>query len=380
MLRIAITGGGTGGHIYPALAVMRSIRARASENPEIIYIGSGSDLERDIVKEADRSYIVFSGKYRRYFSFQNILAPFFVCIGVVQCLRILFKELPDAVFSKGGFVAFPVVLAAWMYRIPILTHETDAIPGTANRIMARFCDKVAISYRRAGEFFIRRTVVPTGIPVRETLIGGDPVEARRYFHLTESLPTVLVLGGSQGSQSINQTFSRVVDDVLEFAQVIHQTGKDHFEGIKTMVAKMAGVKAGAGRYHIFPFLDEGEMHLALGVADLVISRAGGTAIAELAANKKVAILIPLESSANDHQRMNAYSVAEIGGAMVLEEPNLSEHVFLEKIRYLLTDEGVRGRVRERIVQFYNPKAAEIIADEVLALAMQKRGKSEEKKA
>lgn len=372
MLRVIVTGGGTGGHIYPSLAVMRSIRARTADPLEIIYIGSGLEMEQDIVKEADRSYVIATGKYCRYFSFSNIIAPFRAFFGVIQSLRILFKELPNVVFSKGGYVAFPVVLAAWMYRIPILTHETDAIPGTANRIMGRFCDKVAISYRHSAQYFITKKIISTGIPVRETLIGGDPRKAREYFHLTESLPTIVVLGGSQGSRMINEKFSFVLDDVLKFAQVIHQTGKNNFEEAKQQAETDSGIKAGSGRYYVTPFLDEGEMRLALSVADLVISRAGGTAITELAANRKISILIPLESSANDHQRMNAYAVAEEGAAMVLEESNLSEHIFLEKIKHLLNDENVRARIRERIGKFYNPKAAEMIADEVLSLASKKR--------
>ncbi len=372
MLRIVVTGGGTGGHIYPALAVMRSLRARAADPLEIIYVGSGSEMEQDIVKEADRSYVVSTGKYRRYFSVANFFDPFRVVWGAFQCLGILFKELPNAIFSKGGYVAFPVVLAAWVYRIPILTHETDAMPGSANRVIGRFCNKVAISYRHAAQYFIQSKIIPTGIPVRETLINGDPQEARDYFHLTESLPTILVLGGSQGSRAINEKFSLVLDDVLEFAQVIHQTGRGNFEEAKNLSASRAGVKAGSGRYRIFPFLDEGEMRLALAVADLVISRAGGTTISELAANRKVSILIPLETSANDHQRMNAYAAAEEGAAMVLEEPNLSEHIFLEKIKHILNDEGVRERIRERVGRFYNPQAAQMIADEVLLLAARKK--------
>lgn len=372
MLRIVVTGGGTGGHIYPAVAVMRSLRARTADPLELIYIGSGSSMEQDIAKEADRSYVVLTGKYRRYFSLSNFFAPFGVFVGVIQSLRILFKELPDAVFSKGGYVAFPVVLAGWLYRVPILTHETDATPGASNRLIGKFCDKIAISYRHAAQFFDSKKIIPTGIPVRETLLAGDPKEGRAYFHLTESMPTILVLGGSQGSRAINTKFASVVDDLLEFAQVIHQTGRANFEEVKNLSAQKAGIKAGSGRYHIFPFLDEGEMRLALASADLVISRAGGTAIAELAANRKISILIPLESSANDHQRMNAYAVAEEGGAMVLEESNLMEHIFLEKIKHILNDEGVRDRIRERIGRFYNPQAAETIADEVLLLATRKK--------
>lgn len=371
MLRIIITGGGTGGHVYPAIAVMREIRARMGDQVELVYIGSGSDMEADIVEESNRSYVVSTGKYRRYFSLSNALAPFGVLAGIFQSLRILYKEMPNAVFSKGGYVALPVVIAAWIYRIPILTHETDATPGTANRLIEKFSDKVATSFRHAAQYFDPRKVVPTGIPIRQTLIDGDPREAREYFHLTESMPTVLVLGGSQGARSINEKFASVVDDILEFAQVIHQTGRNNFDEMKHLAAEKGGIKGDSGRYHMFPFLDEGEMRLALAVADVVISRAGGTAIAEIAANRKVSILIPLESSANDHQRMNAYAVAEEGGAMVLEEPNLMEHIFLQKIKHILTDEGVRSAVRERIAKFYNPQAAEIIATEVLALATKK---------
>lgn len=370
MLRVVITGGGTGGHVYPALAVMRRLRELRPEGLECVYIGSGSPYEEPLRKEADRQHVVMTGKLRRYFSWRNFSDPFRVFWGIVESLVILLKEMPDAVFSKGGYVALPVAIAAWVYRIPILTHEVDAMPGMANRIIGKFSDKVAISYESAGQFFLARKLIFSGNPVRKSILGGDPQEARQMFGLLEDKPVVLVLGGSQGSQMINERMSKVLDEVLAFAQIIHQTGKEHYDEMKHLAAETSGIKTGRHGYYAFPFLDDKQLRAAYAVADVVVSRAGGT-IFELAAHRKVCILIPSDMLANEHQRMNAFAVAKEGAAVVLEENNLTEQILWHKIKFLLDDEAVRSRVKERIEKFYKPDAADTIATAILELAEHK---------
>lgn len=370
MLRVVITGGGSGGHVYPALTVMRMLRERRQEGLECVYIGSESSFEKPLREEADRQYTVMTGKLRRYVSWKYLIDPFRVVFGIIQSLVILLKEMPDVVFSKGGYVAIPVTIAAWIYRIPILTHEVDAMPGIANRVIGKFSDKVAVSFKHTGQFFLKRKLIFSGQPVRGSILGGDAQKAREVFGLTETDPVVLVLGGSQGSPLINEKITKVLDEVLEFAQIIHQTGESHFEEVKRLAAERSGVKAGRRGYCVFPFLDDEHLRLAFSVADLVVSRAGGT-IFEIAANRKVSILIPSDALANDHQRMNAFAVAKEGAAVVLEENNLTEQILWKKIQALLADEAIRTRVRERIGKFYIPNSAEILADAVLDLAENK---------
>jgi len=367
MKRILITGGGSGGHVYPSIAVLEELRKRDEGKVRYVYIGAGTEIEDVIRQKVDRHYTITTGKFRRYFSFKNFTDVFRVPVGFFQSLYHLLRELPDVVFSKGGYVAFPVVVAAWLYRIPIVTHESDAIPGAANRFLGKFSTRIALGYESASSYFFGRKLRITGNPVPESALEGDAQKARKYFKLTESRPTILVVGGSQGSKLINENISKFLDEILAFSQIIHQTGKKNYDETAKLAAQNAGIKAGRRGYHIDAYLNEEETKMAYAVADLVIARAGATTVAEIAANEKVAIFIPLANSANDHQRMNAYEIAETGGAIVLEEANLSEHVLMGKLKKALFDEELRKKMKDAIKEFYYPNAAEDIAEEVLSV-------------
>jgi len=366
MIRIVFTGGGTGGHIYPTVAVMEELKKRQKSNLfEYVYIGSGSSLEDPVRSIATRSYTVASGKYRRYFSFLNGRDVFRVIVGFFHSLWILFREMPDVVFAKGGYVSVPVVVAAWLYRIPIVIHESDAVPGVANKFLGKFANKVALGYGSASEYFVPDQVELTGTPVQEDALNGDRSAAYSLFNLSESKPTVLVYGGSQGSQVINECVVDILDDLLNVSQVIHQTGDNNYEVVKQMAAKH-GVKPGERGYRVYPFLKSEERKAAYSVADLVVSRSGATSIAELAANGEVVILVPYASAANQHQKVNAYAVARQGGALVLEENNLTKHLLLQKIQTMLFDKELRERMMRNIRKFHAPDAAKKIADMIVS--------------
>lgn len=366
MIRIAFTGGGTGGHIYPIIAVIEEFKKRKeAESFEYIYIGSGASLEDPVRAIVTRSYVVASGKYRRYFSFLNGRDVFRVVVGFFHSLWILLREMPDVVFSKGGYVSVPVVIAAWLYRIPIVIHESDAVPGVANKFLGKFAKKVALGYGSASEYFVPDQVVLTGTPVQEDVFQGDRSRAYEMFHLSESKPTVLIYGGSQGSQVINEHIADLLNELLDIAQVIHQTGEKNYEFVRHMVIERAGVKPGERGYRVYPFLNAEERRAAYAVADLVISRSGATSITELAANGEVVILVPYSSAANQHQKMNAYAVARQGGALVLEENNLTKHLLLQKMNMLLFDKELRDRMSQNIRKFYASDASKKIADIVM---------------
>ncbi len=366
--RIVLTGGISGGHTFPLVAVARSLRKRFPEGVEFLFIGSHGRFEStSMAEEGIPVRYVLTGKWRRYFSLQNLIDPFKVPVGFIQTLWHLFVFMPDAVFAKGGSASVPVVLAAWVYRIPVLIHDSDAVAGRANRFLSHFATRIAIAYPSARNFFPKEKTVLTGNPVREEIFLGDSVRAGSHFGLSSEKPTLLILGGSQGAHTLNKAILGILPSLLEKnIQVIHQTGEKHYADIVASVAAY-GLKVGESGYVPRAFLAVEELADAFAVATLVISRAGAGSIAELAALGKPSLLVPLIGAANDEQRMNAYDVAALGGALVLEEPNLGEHILLEKISELLADAELRKAMGEKLRTFAHPDAAEKIADGITSL-------------
>ena len=308
-----------------------------------------------------------TAKLRRYFSIENITQLWKLPIGFVQSLWYLWQFMPDVVFSKGGYVAVPAVLAARIYRIPVLIHESDAVPGLSNQFLGKYASRIAVSYPSAEEYFPRERTALVGNPVRKEITGGDAYILRKTLHFTESRKTILILGGSQGSKNLNDAIVRILPQLLSRFQVIHQTGQANYEYV-TQFAASQGIKAGHEGYYAAAFLDSNRLRDSYALADLVISRAGATSIAEIAANEKPSILVPLEGSANDHQRMNAYALAKIGAAVVLEENNLGEHMLMEKINTIFENDDLRNALMKNIQAFHHPGAAEVIANGLIELA------------
>lgn len=358
-MRIVLTGGGTGGHLIPLVAVARKIREKAPDT-EFIFIGPNGKMEMAVMdQEGIKVKKILAGKMRRYFSFKNVIDLVKIPIGVIQSLWLLLVHMPDAIFSKGGYASFPVVLAGWLYRIPILIHESDSNPGLANSILGKFANRVAVSYPQAEKYFSSSQVVLTGNPLREDVGKGDAQKARKTFSLTEDKKVIFVVGGSLGARSINEKILNILPELLRKYQVIHQTGEKNFEEVKHKAGEL-GIKAGYGGYYPIAFYGE-ELKDILAVSDLVISRAGANSISEIAATAKPAIIIPLENAANNHQRMNAYSLAKVGACVVMEEGNLGEHMLMQKIDEIMESEELRNKLSENIKAFYHPDAADRIA-------------------
>jgi len=367
-MKIVLTGGGTGGHLIPLVTVASKIKEKVPDC-DFLFIGPGGKMEREIMDRAGiRLKKVMAGKIRRYFSLQNFIDVFKIPIGIIQALFHLLAFMPDAIFSKGGYASLPVVLAGWVYRIPIMIHESDANPGLANSVLAKFSKRVAVSYPQAEIYFPADQVVLTGNPVRDNIDKGSAEKARETFSLTELKKTIFVIGGSQGARFINSRIINILPKLLRKYQIIHQTGENNFEEVRHLVATEAGIKVGHGEegYHPIPFIGD-EIKDIFAVSDLVISRAGANSISEIAANGKPAIFIPLENSANNHQRMNAYAIAKTGGCVVLEENNLGEHMLLEKIEEIMDNDGLRTKLSQNIKAFYHADATERIADGILGM-------------
>lgn len=368
-MRILLVGGGTGGHVFPLIAVAQELR-RQNRDVQFLYVGTmaqmGKMSKEAMAKEGIETTNIFAGKFRRYFSFKNVVDMFLIPIGFMQALWIMLVNMPDAVFSKGGYVSVPVVFAAWLYRIPILTHDSDAVPGWANRFCGKYSKYVAVSYRKSGEYFLDEKTLITGNPIRQELTQGDKGRARQRWGLSESKPVVFVTGGSQGAQLINKSIIKILPELTKFTQIIHVTGPKNFEGMKHFAAEY-GFRTDRHRYVAVPFLERDEMADAYAVADVAISRSGANSITEIAANKKPSILIPLAGAANNHQYMNAFEIAKMGGAIVLEEGNLGDHILLEKIKVLLNDEKLIAQMKEKVTPFYHPDAAAKIVDGIMKM-------------
>lgn len=364
-MRIALTGGGTGGHLFPLVAVAEKIKQKKFD-AEFLFVGPDGKMENEIMQKYGipvRNIKV--GKIRRYFSLMNFVDFFKVIIGVIQCLWVLLKYMPDIIFSKGGYASFPVVFVGWLYRIPILIHDSDATPGLANSILGKFADRVAVSYPEAEREFPAEQVVLTGNPVRSDIASGDIQKANELFNLSSQRKTIFVWGGSQGAKLINDKIIDLLPELLRKYQIIHQTGENNFEEAKRRAGEL-GVKAGHEGYFPVAFIGD-ELKDILAVSDLIISRAGANSISEIAANGKPSILIPIEKSANNHQRMNAYSVARMGGCIVLEENNLGGNLLLSRINEVMDDETLRSKLSENIRRFYHPEATDRLADGILGL-------------
>ena len=367
LMQIVLTAGGTGRHLFPLVPVARKLKEKLGTDIELMYIGYALEIEKKAMADENiPAKFVMAGKMRRYFSFLNFLDFFKVPIGFFQSLFFLLKFMPDVVFAKGGYVSFPVVLAAWCYRIPILIHESDATPGASNQILAKFSNRIAISYPSEYNYFPVTKTVMTGNPIREEVFAGNAEGARKYFNLTESKPTILVLGGSQGSRTVNNAIIEILPKLLPIAQIIHQTGENNFTEVVRMAGEQ-GVKPGHDGYCPVKFLEGELLPNSFAAANLVISRAGANSIAEIAANGKPSIFIPLEHSANNHQRLNAYKIAEIGGALVLEETNLGENILMEKIEKILFDSELSRTMSEKVKAFYHSDAPDKIAEGLIEL-------------
>jgi UDP-N-acetylglucosamine--N-acetylmuramyl-(pentapeptide) pyrophosphoryl-undecaprenol N-acetylglucosamine transferase len=372
-VRIILAGGGTGGHIFPLVAVADSLIEIAQGRAEIFYLGPASPLNEEFSRRNIPAYRIAGAKWRRYLDIANLIdIPKFFW-SVIQAFALLFKLMPDVVFSKGGPGALPVVLAAKFYFIPIIIHESDSIPGLANRISAKLAKKIGISFRKAAAFFPKGKTVLVGNPVRAEFLNGLTSEARQiktYLGFNQDMPLVLILGGSQGAAIINSFMVSNLESFLQEFQVYHQTGLANEEEIKILAAHaLRGLNETlTERYKSIGFLNLGQIKYALAAADVVVSRPGAGSIFEIAAFGKPSILIPITDSANNHQLTNAYEYAESGAAVVVEEANFKFGILIRQIKNIIGD----ARLREEMVQaaktFAKPKAAQLIAEEILKLA------------
>lgn len=369
-MRIALTGGGSGGHFYPILAVAHELRAIAAAERivdlRLYYFGS-KPIHPELLAEDNIQYrAVAAGKIRSYSSFRNILDWFVTAFGILQAIGTMLVVMPDVVFAKGGYDSFPTLAAARLFRIPVVIHESDAVPGRVNRWAGKWAARVAVAYPAAGKFFPEGKVALTGIPIRSGILGGTREQAAQFFGVYSGRPVVFITGGSQGAKIINQAVVEILAKLLERFEIIHQVGEAHFEDLRFETAPLLKEGGGERYYHMIASLTEEQMRGAYLLADIVVSRAGST-IFEIAAWGKPAIVIPLAIAAQDHQRANAYAYAASGAAVVIEEANLTPSLLLHEITSVADHPERRAKMAEAAKAFARTDAAAVIAKEVFRI-------------
>ena len=319
MKTIILTGGGTAGHVTPNLALIPSLKAAGYD---IRYIGSYNGMERKLIENAGIPYDgISSGKLRRYFDLKNFSDPFRVLKGYAEALKLLRKYKPDVLFSKGGFVAVPVVLAAKYYHIPTIIHESDMTPGLANKLCIPSAKWVCCNFPETLKYLPAGKAVLTGSPIRAELLQGDRLAGLQYTNLSAAKPIILVIGGSLGSVKVNGAVRSILPKLLEQFQVIHICGKGNLD--ESLI--------GTSGYVQYEYVDSPLKHL-FAAADLIVSRAGANSICEILALRKPNVLIPLSAAASrGDQILNANSFAKQGYSTVLEEEKVTDDTLFDAI-------------------------------------------------
>lgn len=369
--RIMFVGGGTGGHFYPLIAVAETIRAMHRDDakqPLLYYIGPDPYDKKALVSNDIRFLYCPAGKHRRYKSVLNILDSFKVLSGIFVALTKLFYIYPDVVVSKGGYTSVPVVIAAWLLRIPIIVHESDAVAGSANKLASRFARIVAISYPDSAGIFPPEKTILTGIPVRKALLSPIEANADAELGIDSTRPTLLILGGSQGAERLNTLILDALDELLPRYNIIHQTGERSFDNITSSVSQLVSDQNLLEHYYPKSFLEVDTLNQALHVASLIISRAGSGSIYEISLHEKPAILIPIPGEISHDQRTNAYAYARTGAATVMEEDNLEDGLLEAEIDRIMGDIQTYEGMKEAARLFARNDAAEMLATEINTIA------------
>jgi len=371
-MKILFTGGGTGGHFYPIIALAEALRRVAEEDklvmPKLYYMSDAPYNPKALFEHNIKFVYVPAGKLRPYFSFLNLWDYFKIFWGGIIGLIRMFFIFPDVVFGKGAYASFPALLAARILGIPVMIHDSDSIPGRVNLWAGRFAERVALSYPEAVKYFAPDKTAVTGNPIREGILVPVKNGALEYLDLAPEVPVVLILGGSSGAVRINDTVMGALDTLVNKCQIIHQVGKANVEDCRKQSSVILANNPNKQRYKMFDYLNDTAMRMAAGAANLVVSR-GGSAIFEIANWGLPSIIIPIPESISHDQKTNAYTYARGGGAVVIDEENLTPSVLFAEIKRLLDDEALRATMSAAALKYSNQDAGRTIAKQLVAIAL-----------
>ncbi len=376
-MKIVLTGGGTGGHFYPIIAVaekMREMEKGEGLGEMRLFYASNDPFDKEELDRVGARYVYIpAGKRRTYFSLQNIIDIFKMIAGIFKAFFFMVTTYPDAVFGKGGYVSFPVLLSARILGIPVFIHESDSVPGRVNAWAASFARTVYISFPDSASYFPENKTVISGRPILKDTLDTEKAEgAREFLHLEDNVPVIFILGGSQGADSINTLIVEKLVELTKHYYVIHQTGREHLTAAKSAANNVLKDETLRNRYRPYDFLSRQGMKRAASRSDLVISRAGSK-LFEIAAWGKPSILIPFQYAHKQHQHHNAYAYARAGACRVIDESNLSGSVLLQEIDAILTDKELYDSMSEAAHAFHKPGAAKVIADALFEIGLKHQG-------
>ncbi|MDD5221069.1 MAG: undecaprenyldiphospho-muramoylpentapeptide beta-N-acetylglucosaminyltransferase [Candidatus Pacebacteria bacterium] len=370
-MKIVFTGGGTGGHIFPIIAVARELKTiciQKKEKLEMFFIGPGdNNLVKTLNKENIFVKIIPAGKLRRYFSFKNISDILFkIPAGIFKARVFLMKIRPDVIFSKGGYGSLPVVYAAKILDIPVIVHESDAAVGMANSKAFKSAKIIMTGFPLTNNLAPKEKTIFLGNPLRKELLDGKKEEGIKIFKITQQKPILLVLGGSQGAVRINNAVLESLNNILDFFEIIHQCGDANFEEMKMQSNIIFQQNPEKEKYyHLYGFLNEEQMKHALKISNLVITRAGAGTIFEILACGIPSILVPLKESAQNHQQKNAYFVQERGAGIVVEEQNLMPNYLIERLKRFFSSPDILKEMSKKALEISIPNSAYRIADLII---------------
>lgn len=372
-MKIVFTGGGTGGHFYPIIAVAQKVNQLIDREKILgtkLYYISDNPYDKEMLLEQGLLYEEIStGKMRTYFSFKNFTDVFKIFFGSINALIKMFSIYPDVVFGKGGYASFPTLFAAKILRIPVIIHESDSAPGRVNKWAGRFAKKIAVSFVEAATYFPPQKVAWVGQPIRtEIEHPASKKEGLEYFKLEASVPVILVLGGSQGAEIINNVILDALPRLVQNYQIIHQTGINNFKMVTDRSVVVLDDDENKTRYFSTPFLNPLTMKMAAGASSIVISRAGSM-LFEIASWGVPSILIPITNTNMDHQKKNAFNYARAGACSVVEEMNMTANILSSEIERITEDKEIYDQMAKNAKAFYKTDAAEKIARELVNIAL-----------
>ncbi len=376
-MRIVLTGGGTGGHFYPLIAVAEALREKVKEEkllePELYFFGPAVLDERALFEQGITFVKTPAGKVRRYFSLRNFTDFFKTLAGILITLIRLYQLYPDVIFSKGGYGAAPTLFAARLLKIPVVAHESDSVAGKGTLYAAPFARSIAISFDETYETIperYRSRVAMIGNPIRRDIEHPATAGAHEFLDLEKSVPVLLVLGGSLGAEALNDAVLAALPDLVQRYQIIHQTGERQYTVVSETAAVVLEKNERRYRYKVFPYLSTLALKMAAGAADLVITRAGAGAIAEISSWGVASIVVPIPEEVSRDQRSNAFAYARRGAATVIEQANLKPNILVAEVDRLFTNPKARNDMAEAAKKFSKPGAARKIADELVAIALE----------
>lgn len=376
-MRIVLVGGGTGGHFYPLIAVAEALEDIAKEKtllePELIYIGPepfdrSSLLEHDIIWEKSPA-----GRVRRYRSLLNVLDFFKTIAGIFLSILQLYRIYPDVIFSTGGYAAFPSLYAAKLLKLPVVVYDADATPGRVSLWSSKFAYRIGVAHPEAAMHFpekVRDKIARVGHPIRKEIETPAKEGGYEFLKLDPTVPTVFVMGGSQGAQAINEAVVSSLGTLVTKYNVIHQVGAANLEEISGIARVVLEPSQYKERYRAYGLLNTLAMRMAAGIANIIVARAGSGTIFEIASWGIPSILIPIPEDISHDQTENAFSYARAGAAEVIEQRNLSSHILEAEIDRVLTDKAGIERMRAAALEFARPHAAYKIATMLVEIAIQ----------